>query len=43
MSKNFSRRDFLKVSGAAGAAVAGATPLGNLARVAAQSDAPSTY
>ncbi len=39
MSKQkLSRRDFLKVGGAAGAALAGATPLGNLARVAAQSD-----
>ena len=40
MSKNgISRRDFLKVGGAAGAALAGASPLGNLARVAAQTDA----
>ena len=39
MSKQgISRRDFLKAGGAAGAALAGATPLGNLARVAAQSD-----
>ena len=39
MSKsNLSRRDFLRVSGAAGAALAGASPLGNLARVAAQTD-----
>ena len=31
-------RDFLRVSGAAGAAVAGFSPLGNLARSAAQTD-----
>ena len=37
--KNLSRRDFLRMSGAAGAAVAGGlTPLANLSRVAAQSD-----
>ncbi len=37
--KNLSRRDFLRMSGAAGAAVAGGlTPLANLPRVAAQSD-----
>ena len=33
--KNLSRRDFLRMSGAAGAAVAGFSPLGNLARVGA--------
>lgn len=36
--QKLSRRDFLKVGGAAGAALAGATPLGNLARVAGQAD-----
>ena len=40
MSKQgISRRDFLKAGGAAGAALAGASPLGSLARVAAQGDA----
>ena len=39
MSKHgISRRDFLKVGGAAGAALAGAAPLSNLARVGAQAD-----
>ena len=38
--KNLSRRDFLRMSGAAGAAVAGGlSPLANLSRVAAQTDA----
>ena len=39
MSKQrMSRRDFLRAGGAAGAALASTTPLGNLARVAAQAD-----
>ena len=36
--KRLSRRDFLRLSGAAGAAVAGFSPLGNIVRVGAQAD-----
>ena len=37
-NKRLSRRDFLRLSGAAGAAMAGFSPLGNIARVGAQAD-----